>query len=145
MTEIILTTIVLICSRSKTPVKLRIICIVLFFLIILLIWFDTGTSLGVLLMSMLFAGGVLIIFIILSSFNPNEKSTKIKIRARRLIIIWFLSLHISNIFSPRIQLSLELKGMYQSHFSIGILMALIIFYFYVMNKIIKKEENSMRA
>lgn len=139
---------ILICTNIiifiKNPVKIRIILIILRLTIFFLIYLRSGIVWFPILFSLLFIGGILIIFIILSSILPNEKRTKIHIM--RTIILSNLILFTQH---SKIEESL-ITGKFIKRFlsrnnSFNLLILILILYFFSTITILCKVELPIRS
>lgn len=136
---------IIIFSR-KNPVKLRIIIMITASLIFFIIWINRRSAWFPSILMLLFTGGILVIFIILSSFHPNEGTSKLKMkRVLTLVTVLFL-IKIYPIAGNYAQINcLESIKVWFQNIQTGIsLTSLILIYFIVFIRILKKEENSIR-
>lgn len=142
MTSLIILSLICI---SKNPVKISVITLLVALRIFICITVQTGRRWIRVISALLFRGGILIMFMILSRFHPNETSSKINFKNVLTIAI---------IVSPigwlrrgsiiRTQRGGSMKIFYQEARTRIVLTLLIIIYFIVFLKILRKEKARIR-
>lgn len=141
---IILNLIVL--SYTKNPIKTRFFILTLSSISFLLIKLETRNTWFPLLFFLLFNGGILLIFIILSSIIPNEKSIKIKtLKLLTLISITIILYTISIKIQTQKSNFNQIKRFLTSTIRISLIIVLILLYFFNTARIIKIEESPIRS
>ena len=132
-------------TQTRNPVKVRILLIVtrgsLFFWVGLTtgrVWFPT-------LFFLLFMGGIIIIFMILSSVLPNEKAGKLKVPTFLL-----LSTTLAAIILPPLKVTVlpevvSVKSMLSQAYFTFSLTLLVTLYFFLVLFMIKTEKVPMRS
>lgn len=129
-------------SGSSNPVKIRIVLTILSSGIFLKIKMN-GNSWYPILFFLIFIGGILIMFIILSSVLPNEKS-EIKKKVMETIILVLLAGMFDMTWEMRSQTGGR-KAFLQSSNSFFFLTAVIVLYFFLSIKIVSEEEITLRS
>lgn len=114
--------------KSQNPVKTSINVIVIAFLTLLFLRVKTTNRWLRLIFLLLFLGGILIIFIILSSLSPNENSKKMKFY--KIIFMLAIFTFINNPISVSTETKLRLKRFLRERFNMIIIIFLILFYFF---------------
>lgn len=128
------------------PIKLRMSLVLFRMFLFIEIFFTVGRAWIRRIFIIIFIGGIMVIFIILSSLLPNEKNLKInKIFAQAIILIFILSRwSISgNNFERRF--NQRSKLLFFSNESLEVLIIIILLYFFSFLVIISKEICSLRS
>lgn len=146
-TRIIAITVSALTLTSKNPLKIRVLILVTTIIIFLKIRIEAGRSWFSSIITILFAGGILIIFIILSSLQPNEKIEKLKFKIfiPLLIRLLILELKLNNITKNEYNNNLNLKSFFISIGTAIISNMIIFLYFLVFIKVAEKEKNCIRG
>lgn len=126
------------------PVKIRIILLVLRIVIFFIIALESGIIWFPVLFALLFIGGILIIFIILSSILPNEKRLKIKIFMMSIPVAIYLSRTSGKIIDIRISAKVS-KRFLRSRHTFYFLIIILILYFFCTIRMLCKNEIPMRS
>lgn len=132
-------------AHSPHPVKIRIRLVILRLVIFIFIYSKTSRSWYPILFFLIFIGGILMIFIILSSVLPNEKTKKRKLGITPIILIFMIRLELASKDFVRENIANAAKITLDSSNSIAFLIAAIIFYFFSTLKIVCKEERPLRS
>lgn len=129
---------------TKNPVKIRTILVGLRIILFTIMTIYSGNTWFPLIFHLLFSGGILMIFIILSSIIPNEKTKKIKIKLLTtiILIIRYFNLRKRNIKISRFQ---EIKIFLNNRININFIITLIIIYFITFLFILRKENLPIRT
>lgn len=132
-------------SNSKNPIKTRFLILRIRFLMFISLKLQKGEVWFPLIFFLLFTGGILIIFMILSSISPNEKSYKMKIPKIAIIVIILLST-IPRVkeFPRRTNIS-QTKRILTSGIFYQIITIVILLYFFRSININKREGYSIRS
>lgn len=130
--------------NSNNPIKARFFILTAAGAILFITRSNTGIVWIPLIFFILFTGGILIIFIILSSVLPNEKTIKIKyskvFTAITIILIWPLRKNLeTNLISRRV------KRFISSGINLIFIMRVIIIYFFISININSIERTSIRS
>lgn len=135
----------LIISNSKNPIKIRLLILLSVSIIFSVLRTNTGNVWFPLLFFVLFTGGILIIFIILSSILPNEKALKRKMPKILIIwiIVWSLIERKKEIFFPRDHNII--KGTLTSGIIFPFITLTILIYFFRSIRFNNREEYSIRS
>lgn len=128
--------------RTINPIKIRITLVFIRALSFQFIQTQISNSWISLIFILLFIGGILIIFMILSSLLPNEKSLKIKSIFICLFIIQLI-LIVSRITYQIIYT--QIKWIIQSRASLEFIIILITIYFISFVYILSKNEQTIRS
>lgn len=130
-------------EKNSNPVKIGIALIVLRALLLLILTVEKRNIWIPRIFFILFIGGILIIFMILSSLRPNEKSIKIKISVGIIILILTAVTNFHNEFSQeRIRIT---KSILNSIFSTTGITILLVAYFLTFISILNKRKNTLRT
>lgn len=131
-------------TTSVNPVKIRIrilrISVLLFFSMAV----SSGDSWIPLLLTILFMGGIIIMFMILSSILPNEKTIKNKKISYLIIFAMFTSLSVFWKVGPMFGRT-EIKSFLSSRANFCVLAILVLLYFFRRIGIIASEERPIRS
>lgn len=125
------------------PVKVRITLLIVRIAIFLSLIIKRGESWFPILFSMLFIGGILIIFIILSSISPNEKSIKLLFLSIPVIILIILTFQENKILENR-EIHKFPKRFLDSRSRFSFIILILILYFFSAIIILSKVETPMR-
>lgn len=130
-------------TQTNSPIKVRIRLMGLRGFIFIIVGVKTGSSWFPLLIFLLFVGGILIIFIILSSIIPNENLKPVNYGILAAIIG---SLEFARINHPNLNrnLSKGLVALVGESRIILFILSLITLYFFSMILIIKREQIPIR-
>lgn len=128
----------------KNPVKAGIIILWLRTLIFLLTNLAGGSAWFRSLTFLIFTGGILIMFIVLSRFHPNETPQKINYKNITIIILGASLLPSSIRGIIDVSLERSRKIIYQRRRTAFIITMLVILYFSIFLKILGSKKNSMR-
>lgn len=130
---------------TKNPVKIRVSLLIWSALIFSYIVVTGGSTWFPLILTLLFTGGILVIFIILSTFDPNTKAGKVKDASSLKIVI---AGAICSIMLPQRGVEWELqesaKIFFREAVTSVVLTALILTYFSVFLNLIRKEKTSIK-
>lgn len=137
--------IILILINSNNPIKTRFIILSSSALIFLLVKTKTGQTWIPLIFFILFIGGILIVFIILSSILPNEKSIKIKIPKTFFLILITSIILEPIIITEKTNLSPEIKRFISTGYTLALIIRVILIYFFGSISINKNEDQSIRS
>ena len=143
--QLLLILILTILLNSNNPIKSRFLILLATSLIFLTIKLRISDTWYPIIFFLLFTGGILIIFIILSSVLPNEKTKKIKIR--KLFIITIIIVVILN-YRKKINIARnlkEIKRFLNSRINFIFILALILIYFFYSINLNTTEEYSIRS
>lgn len=129
--------------RSVNPVKMRITLIIIARILIGKLYLLKGIAWFSCIIYLLFVGGILMMFIILSSLMPNQKPKKIK----------KFSLFIKTIISALIlfwppehqRWGLNLMWQLRNNVAIGLALALVSAYFFFFIFLISKRKSSIKS
>lgn len=127
----------------SNPVKIRILLLAVSIILFTLIFLIRGRTWFPTLFALLFMGGILIIFIILSSILPNEKRTKIKILYRIIILRAGVAFFVQK-FRELNNSFRNTKRFLSSRFAFYFIILILILYFFSVISILSKEEIPMR-
>lgn len=129
-------------ARRTNPVKISLnlsfLSLIIFFVIYLnsrQVWFPF-------MFVLIFMGGIMIMFMILSSILPNEKSSKNFLRLPMILVV-LSTLNFSN-YQTQSSIPKQLECMINSNTSMILMMILILAYFFSSIKIASKEESPIR-
>lgn len=129
--------------RCLNPIKIRIIIIFIRSFTFILIRNIIGRRWFPLIFYILFLGGILIIFIVLSSLIPNEKSIKNKLSWTTILILALITtaihLPLTNNFRR------QLKWFIQSTYNLYIIILLILLYFIRFIYLLSQEKITLRS
>lgn len=130
-------------SQTKNPVKLRIILICLSITLFFMMSLKTGQVWFPTLIFLIFIGGILMIFMILSSVLPNEKpgKTKIKVIIRLILVLWMIRNSRTLIVSETHE---GVKGILRLSLMLVVIFTLISIYFLTVIMIAKRTESPLR-
>lgn len=129
---------------TKNPVKMRIILLIIRILIFYTISFQSGIVWFPILFSLLFMGGILMMFIILSSVLPNEKRTKINMLPIAMTFMLIFNINREKILDSRIRLKIT-KRFLRSNFRFYFLVLILILYFFSTITMLCKVEMPIRS
>lgn len=143
---IMLSTLLLIAIiKSINPVKIRIILIMLRNFLFLNLFLKRRISWFPTIFLIIFTGGILMIFIIVSSIIPNQKPIKFKISMTVLIARSIIALIEMKNTKELTTTFRSLKWNMERIFYIARLTSLIILYFFTFIRILSIEKRSMRS
>lgn len=128
---------------TKNPVKISLFIITLRALIFYIIKILISRSWFSIIFFLIFIGGILIVFLILSSLRPNEKSIKLKLNLIFLSIVPLIIL-ISSISRIEIKTTI-IKWTIQSRYNIEIIILIILIYFFSFIIIIASKKITLRS
>lgn len=129
-------------STTLNPVKISFALFLIRTLFLTRASLTTGHTWAPLIFYMLFTGGILVIFIILSSNMPNEKVMKVKVYPLAVIVI--ISAPIA-IITERISTPILIKLMPQNARTIPILSIIVLIYFFSFIKFLKEFKSPIRT
>lgn len=132
-------------SNSKNPIKTRFLILGIRFLIFVSLKLQKGEVWFPLIFFLLFTGGILIMFMILSSISPNEKSYKMKISKFAIIVIILVSVIPRMKEFPRRTNIPQTKRILTSGVFYQIITIVILLYFFSSININKREGYSIRS
>lgn len=139
-------TLITIAARKiKNPIKLRVALILYRAIIFLIIIIKTGAKWFPILYFLLFIGGILIIFIVLSSIIPNEKPGKSKITYPAVFTFFVLGRIFYNNIPFIIQSTERIKTLLSTSIIIPILRIIIILYFFLSIEMLKRVKLPIRT
>lgn len=133
--------------RAKNPVKIGFILICTRTLLLYWMAIERGGTWFPLIIYLLFIGGILIIFLILSSLLPNEKSQKNKISLWITLVLILLGFYFAPMLGhpKRIQDSaLGIKRAITSRLNIITIGMIILLYFLIFVSIISRNKSPLR-
>lgn len=129
--------------KSMNPIKVRISVLIARAIIFLIMRTITGTSWFPLVLIVLFIGGIIMIFIILSSILPNEKRLKRKFAL--VIILTSIILLTSRSWALTAErVSFNRKIYLSRRINFFVVMAIILFYFLARIRVLRSEKTPMR-
>jgi hypothetical protein len=132
--------------KSKNPIKTRFFILISAGLIFLVLKIETGIVWIPLIFFLLFTGGILLIFMILSSVLPNEKTIKIKFSKVRILVLALVAIiPRSFIRGGKEELESHIKRFLSSGTNIILITRIILLYFFNSIQINTTEEYSMRS
>lgn len=143
--KVLLVTRAYVIIASSNPIKTRFYILISARIIFLLLKLNTGSTWMPLIFFILFAGGILVIFIILASVLPNEKIFKLKfnkVRVTMLILILLLTQRNNKYLT--ISRS-QIKSFLTCSLNITLIITLILIYFFYSINLNTKEEYSIRS
>lgn len=126
---------------ALNPVKLTIILMIYSSIITLRLWHMTAATWFPLIFYILFIGGILIMFIILSSGIPNEKAMKLKIE-----LLLVTAIATIRTFFPRsttVDIATAKRELMTQH-SFTLLAAILVLYFFFFLKIVSRKKYPAR-
>lgn len=143
---ILLSTLLLIAIlKSINPVKIRIILMILRNFLFLYLFLKRRISWFPTIFLIIFTGGILIIFIIVSSIIPNQKPIKFKVSIIIILTRTIIALIERKNTKELTRVFRSLKWNIERIFYIARLTSLIILYFFTFIKILSIEKISMRS
>lgn len=131
--------------QASNPIKTRFLIITLVGLILINLRIETRSAWFTMLFIMLFAGGILIMFMILSSILPNEKSGKTKFPKSTSVLILILILITRPKQTENLGEMSQAKRFLSSRVNLIIILAIIILYFFKSIKLNGTENLSIRS
>lgn len=143
------TFIILICYiliYHTNPVKIRLSILFLSSMFMVVMSTYSRSILVPVIFYLLFIGGILILFIIISSITPNEKSIKLSIDYKAIIVIIRLVLaSCIRLQSPRSTAVAQRKWFLTSNIRFVIALCLVIVYFVIFLKLLRDKKTSIRS
>lgn len=139
------TIIIAILIKNKRPLKLRFIILLLTNIIFIKLTFNSGRSWIPLLFIILFTGGILLIFIILSSIIPNQKSKKFKPKIKIIIFIIINIALREKLIRKETEILNQIKSFLTSGINIIWITTVILIYFLRSIIYINTEETPLRT
>ena len=130
--------------KSTNPVKVRTFILFLRIIIFFTIYFKSSQTWIPILILLLFIGGIIIIFIILSSILPNEKTIKIK-NLYLIILPIFLAIILKESTFPTEKLNTEIKSFLSTGINFYTILLLILIYFLASISILSVEQSPIRS
>nr|YP_009228542.1 NADH dehydrogenase subunit 6 [Phyllocoptes taishanensis]ALK03805.1 NADH dehydrogenase subunit 6 [Phyllocoptes taishanensis] len=127
---------------SMGPMKLAVNLLIMSVLLMTLLSMKMGLSWLSLVYVMLFTGGILMMFMILSSFLPNEKSTKLNVSTLALAIPFMVS--IQNLDPSDILPTTTMKWVLEASSTSISLMAIMLLYFVAFLENVSSDKLPMR-
>lgn len=144
LTQRILLTTIWVNLNSNNPIKTRFSILISASCIFLFLKINSSTIWIPLIFFILFTGGILIIFIILSSVLPNEKT--IKVKYSKVVIILIILLSFSSIKINGIEgIHGQMKRFISSGLNLIVITLIILIYFFNAINLNSKEETPMRS
>lgn len=129
---------------TKNPVKLRFILVLLRAMVFLIMNLGTGTRWFPIIFILLFTGGILIIFMILSSILPNEKPGKIWKPTRIIFTVTILICFLGKTSQENL-IHNSVKAFISRGSVYWILISLLLLYFFSVILIVKRKKLPMRT
>lgn len=131
-------------SKAVNPIKTRVSILVTGAVILQISRRHSGTCWITILILLLFMGGIIIIFMILSSILPNEKTIKIK---NPIILIWILALTLIYWRAPIEGGSIgeRTKSFLSSGQNFYVIITLILIFFVGRMRTLRSERTPMRS
>lgn len=126
---------------TLNPVKLTMVLLIYSSLVTLHLWHLSATTWFPLIFYILFIGGILIIFMILSSGIPNEKVMKLKIEIFLIAAIAASRLMLPGSTMGNATLT---KGELITNHSFALIATIIILYFFFFLKIVRGKKSPTR-
>ena len=131
---------------SFNPVKIGGLVLIYSLFLVMHIYKSSGFSWFPIILLLLFSGGILVVFIMLSSIHPNQEVQKSKLSFLPMGTVFILTL------IPKTSLDISfkwrrherLKMFFQEFTRSLILTSVILFYFLIFTKILEKEVRCIR-
>lgn len=136
--------IVWIIINSRNPIKTSFSILISASVIFFYVKITSGITWLPLIFFILFTGGILMIFIILSSVLPNEKTIKVKYSKRIRLTILITTLIVSKYESIPI-IATQTKRFLTSGLNLILITAIILAYFFNSINLNSNEETPMRS
>lgn len=130
--------------KTKNPIKIRIFLTLIRIALFSFLSLNKGSCWISIIFYILFIGGILVIFIILSSLSPNESSLKIKTSRTILIILALMKIQAIKMQPIEIIQAL-IKNSLRNWPIIIIVRSLIIIFFFSFLMILSREKTSIRS
>lgn len=132
-------------SRGASPVKVSVI--ILFYASVLFYYIREihSSSWLAVIFYLLFIGGILIIFMILSSISPNEKTKRGKSKKVAFAFIMALTPIISLYNINLMELSQKIKYFINANRTVFFSISLIVVYFFFFISMIEREKSPIRT
>lgn len=131
-------------KKIINPIKIGMVILIAGAIILILVASDTGNVWTSSIIFLLYLGGILVVFIVISSVAPNEKPKKVK----RLLVITFLLASIFLRISNKETLE-SLVSQSKARVSSGALILAIILlmssYFFIFLSVVREGKTSIRT
>lgn len=138
----IITTLIFIISFNTRPLKLRIVLVGIRGLIFLYLQENVGSTWFSLIFFLIFIGGIIVVFIILSAITPNQKY--LKINSKIVFVIIMLRLPTAFLLPSDESLTIRMKWFISRNTNILIGIAIMLLYFFSFIYITTKEKYPIR-
>lgn len=136
---------IIVTFTEKNPIKIRFMLIIISLINFTNVTFSRSKRWISLIVLLIFLGGIIIMFIILSSRLPNEKTKKVELKSIVILTIILTSIIVrSNLNTNTINLETTKWFINRSHNTIAITL-LITIYFWIFNSLINQKQRSIRT
>lgn len=130
---------------SDRPVKLRILMIFIRIYLFLTVIKRTGNVWFPMMYTLLVVGGIVLMFIILSSVLPNRTIKKEKYKVR-ITFIWIMSCYVYSLQRRSISTEIAIiKQVLSAHQNMVVMMTLIILYFLSFIYVLSRKKERIQA